>query len=100
MRGQDVERKKSSICIETNERGVVKARRLMKKMRELCIKAKIEVGQADGNDLNWDKGDNSQNQNNNDNDNNDDNNNNNDKKRKEGDVVYYELESSKKDINE
>jgi len=44
MRGQDVERKKSSICIETNERGVVKARRLMKKMRELCIKAKIEVG--------------------------------------------------------
>jgi hypothetical protein len=35
----------------------------MKKMKELCIKAKMELGQADGNDLknleSHDKGDNS-----------------------------------------
>lgn len=41
-KGKDV--KRSTICIDSLDRPIIKSRRLMKKMKELCIKAKIELG--------------------------------------------------------
>ncbi len=50
-KGKSKDLPKSTICVDAPDRAIVKARRLMKKMKELCIKAKLELGQADGDDL-------------------------------------------------